>query len=57
MDFIPAKFLLQIFLILVPYLQLFYIAITESLFVQIFTILIFYFVSWFIKQPTKNWYD
>jgi|LauGreDrversion4_2_1035121.scaffolds.fasta_scaffold00333_22 hypothetical protein len=57
MDFIPAKFLLQIFLIFVPYLQLFYIAITESLFVQIFTILIFYFVSWFIKQPTKNWYD
>jgi len=57
MDFIPAKFLVQLLVQLFPYLQLFYIAITESLFVQIFTILIFYLISWYLKQPRRNWYD
>ena len=37
-------------------LYLFYIAMTESLFVQIFTILTLYILSLYIKYPRENWY-
>ena len=33
-----------------------YIALTESLFIQITAILIFYVASKFVYAPTKNWY-
>jgi hypothetical protein len=37
-------------------IYLYYIAITESLFVQITTITVFYIVFNFIKNPRPNWY-
>jgi len=37
-------------------LYLFYIAITNSAFMQVFTIVVFHFVSVYIKNPRENWY-
>ena len=37
-------------------IYLFYIAITESLFVQITAIVIFYVAAYFAKNPRHNWY-
>ena len=38
------------------YVWLLYIALTESLFVQFFAILIFYVASKIARIPTSNWY-
>jgi hypothetical protein len=35
---------------------LFYIAMTESLFVQISTVVIAYVAAYFIKNPRHSWY-
>ena len=37
-------------------IYLYYIAITESLFLQLSTITVFYIASYFIKNPRHNWY-
>lgn len=42
--------------IIFMYIHLMYIALTESLFLQITTILIFHFASKFAYASTKNWY-
>jgi hypothetical protein len=38
------------------YIWLLYIALTESLFMQLFAIFIFYVASKIVHAPTKNWY-
>jgi hypothetical protein len=38
------------------YVTMFYTVFTESLFIQIFAILIFYAASKYIYAPRKNWY-
>ena len=38
------------------YVWLLYIVLTESLFMQISTVLIFYAASRIAYSPTKNWY-
>lgn len=42
--------------IIFMYIQLFYIALTESLFIQILGILVFYAASKYIYAPRENWY-
>lgn len=38
------------------YIWLMYIALTESLFMQLIAIFIFYIASRILQVPTKNWY-
>lgn len=48
--------MIDIIKILYSYLHLFYIALTQSLFVGISAILIFYVASRYIYSSTDNWY-
>jgi hypothetical protein len=38
------------------YIWLIYIGLTESLFIQLLAIFIFYIASKIVYAPTKNWY-
>jgi hypothetical protein len=48
--------MIDIIKILYSYLHLLYIALTQSIFVAIFAILIFYVASKYIYSSTNNWY-
>ena len=42
--------------IIFMYVHLMYIALTESLFLQILTLIIFKAASWIYYNPRENWY-
>jgi hypothetical protein len=48
--------MIDIIKILFSYLHLLYIALTQSTFVAIFAILIFYVASRYMYSSTNNWY-